>query len=101
MDICFAFGLYSINVLIINLIFAAESFGFNTYQPAYLDLYFKDKNILNGANFASSASGYHNSTAILYVSPFKLSRVLNVSSIVKNMIFVQLNYTILRQLSLI
>ncbi|KAK2433812.1 GDSL esterase/lipase [Trifolium repens] len=43
-----------------------ESFGFNTYQPSYLDLYFKDKNILNGANFASSASGYHNSTAILY-----------------------------------
>ncbi|KAL5056204.1 hypothetical protein RYX36_036886 [Vicia faba] len=48
--------------------FASEIFGFTSYQPAYLSLYIKGKNILNGANFASAGSGYHDSTAKLFHS---------------------------------
>ncbi|XP_045830882.1 GDSL esterase/lipase At5g22810-like [Trifolium pratense] len=57
-------GRFSNGKLVVD--FASESLGFSTYQPAYLSLYFKGKNILNGANFASSVSGYHNSTAKLF-----------------------------------
>ncbi|CAL5212213.1 unnamed protein product [Lathyrus oleraceus] len=48
--------------------FTSEILGFTSYQPAYLSLYIKGKNILNGANFASAGSGYHDSTAKLYHS---------------------------------
>ncbi|CAK8576294.1 unnamed protein product [Lathyrus sativus] len=48
--------------------FASEILGFTAYQPAYLSLYSKGKNILNGANFASAGSGYLDSTAKLYHS---------------------------------
>ncbi|KAF7823300.1 GDSL esterase/lipase [Senna tora] len=46
--------------------FTAENLGFTSYPPAYLNLKAKGKNILNGANFASGASGYYESTAKLY-----------------------------------
>ncbi|XP_058764428.1 GDSL esterase/lipase At5g22810-like [Vicia villosa] len=47
--------------------FASELFGFNSYTPAYLNLITKgDDNLLNGANFASSATGYHYSTVAQY-----------------------------------
>ncbi|OIV99297.1 hypothetical protein TanjilG_17107 [Lupinus angustifolius] len=36
----------------------AEKLGFTSYQPAYLNLEVKGKNLLNGANFASAASGF-------------------------------------------
>ncbi|KAE9620592.1 putative triacylglycerol lipase [Lupinus albus] len=38
--------------------FIAETLGFTSYQPAYLNLEVKGKNLLNGANFASAASGF-------------------------------------------
>lgn len=47
---------------------AAENLGFTTYPPAYLNLQEKGKNLLNGANFASGASGYFDPTAKLYVN---------------------------------
>lgn len=46
--------------------FTAENLGFTTYPPAYLNLQEKGKNLLNGANFASGASGYFDPTAKLY-----------------------------------
>ncbi|XP_013455894.2 GDSL esterase/lipase At5g22810 [Medicago truncatula] len=46
--------------------YASEFAGFTSYQPAYLNLNTKGSNILNGANFASSGSGYHDSTSIQY-----------------------------------
>ncbi|XP_004488333.1 GDSL esterase/lipase At5g22810-like [Cicer arietinum] len=46
--------------------FASEIVGFASYQPAYLNLKVKGKNLLNGANFASYGTGYHQSTATLY-----------------------------------
>lgn len=46
---------------------AAENLGFTSYPPAYLNLKAKGKNLLNGANFASGASGYYDPTAKLYV----------------------------------
>ncbi|XP_020214447.1 GDSL esterase/lipase At5g22810 [Cajanus cajan] len=46
--------------------FTAETIGFTTYPPAYLNLKTKGKNLLNGANFASAASGYYDSTSKLY-----------------------------------
>ncbi|KEH29406.1 GDSL-like lipase/acylhydrolase [Medicago truncatula] len=46
--------------------YASEYAGFSSYQPAYLSLNTKGDNLLNGANFASSASGYHFSIAALY-----------------------------------
>ncbi|RDX76088.1 GDSL esterase/lipase [Mucuna pruriens] len=46
--------------------FTAETLGFTSYPPAYLNLMTKGKNLLNGANFASAASGYFESTAKLY-----------------------------------
>lgn len=55
-------------IIISYTIFAAEAFGFTSYQPPYLSLRVKGNNILNGANFASAGSGYHDSTAKLYVS---------------------------------
>ncbi|CAA0830362.1 GDSL-like Lipase/Acylhydrolase superfamily protein [Striga hermonthica] len=46
--------------------FTAEYLGFHSYQPAYLSRDAKGRNILIGANFASAASGYFDSTALLY-----------------------------------
>ncbi|KAI4334299.1 hypothetical protein L6164_019009 [Bauhinia variegata] len=46
--------------------FTAENLGFTSYPPAYLNLKSKGRNLLNGANFASAASGYYESTAKLY-----------------------------------
>nr|KYP51825.1 GDSL esterase/lipase At5g22810 family [Cajanus cajan] len=46
--------------------YTAENLGFTTYQPAYLNLKVKGKNLLEGANFASAASGYYDSTPKLY-----------------------------------
>ncbi|XP_027347071.1 GDSL esterase/lipase At5g22810-like [Abrus precatorius] len=46
--------------------FTAETLGFTSYPPAYLNLKSKGKNLLNGANFASAGSGYLESTAKLY-----------------------------------
>lgn len=52
-------------------LFAAENLGFTSYPPAYLNLKAKGKNLLNGANFASAASGYYEATAKLYVNTFE------------------------------
>ncbi|CAA0830419.1 GDSL esterase/lipase [Striga hermonthica] len=46
--------------------FTAEYLGFDSYPPAYLTGDAKGRNILTGANFASAASGYHDSTPQLY-----------------------------------
>ncbi|RHN51517.1 putative triacylglycerol lipase [Medicago truncatula] len=46
--------------------YASEFAGFTSYQPAYVNLNTKGNNILNGANFASSGSGYHYLTAKKY-----------------------------------
>ena len=46
----------------------AENLGFTSYPPAYLNLKAKGNNLLNGANFASAASGYYDPTAKLYVN---------------------------------
>ncbi|KAI5412351.1 GDSL esterase/lipase At5g22810 [Lathyrus oleraceus] len=46
--------------------FTAENLGFTTYPPAYLNLQVKGQNLLNGANFASGASGFYGPTAKLY-----------------------------------
>jgi len=54
--------------LIFILFTAAENLGFTSYPPAYLNLEVKGKNLLNGANFASAASGYYDPTAKLYVN---------------------------------
>jgi len=54
--------------LIFVLFTAAESLGFTSYPPPYLNLDVKGTNLLNGANFASAASGYYDSTAKLYVN---------------------------------
>ncbi|QCD88082.1 zeta-carotene desaturase [Vigna unguiculata] len=46
--------------------FTADLLGFTSYPPAYLNLNTKGNNLLNGANFASAASGYYKHTAKLY-----------------------------------
>ncbi|XP_042430856.1 GDSL esterase/lipase At5g03820-like [Zingiber officinale] len=46
--------------------FTVENLGFTSYPPAYLSNEAAGTNLLNGANFASAASGYLNSTANLY-----------------------------------
>ncbi|XP_050214988.1 GDSL esterase/lipase At5g22810 [Mercurialis annua] len=46
--------------------FTAENLGFTSFPPAYLSQKAKGKNLLIGANFASGASGYSDSTAKLY-----------------------------------
>ncbi|KAL2481317.1 GDSL esterase/lipase [Abeliophyllum distichum] len=46
--------------------FTAEYLGFTSYPPAYLSQEARGKNILNGVNFASAASGYFDRTAQLY-----------------------------------
>ncbi|MED6180637.1 hypothetical protein PIB30_011943 [Stylosanthes scabra] len=46
--------------------FTAENLGFTSYPPPYLNLRIKGKNLLNGANFASAASGYYDLTAKLW-----------------------------------
>ncbi|KAG4972224.1 hypothetical protein JHK85_038645 [Glycine max] len=46
--------------------FSTENLGFTSYPPAYLNLKAKGNNLLNGANFASAASGYYDPTAKLY-----------------------------------
>ncbi|KAK4255187.1 hypothetical protein QN277_008214 [Acacia crassicarpa] len=48
--------------------FTAENLGFTSYPPAYVNLKTKGKNLLNGANFASGASGYYELTAKLWHS---------------------------------
>ncbi|XP_057451075.1 GDSL esterase/lipase At5g22810-like [Lotus japonicus] len=45
--------------------FAAETFGFTSYPPAYLNLKIKGNNLLYGANFASAGSGYSSLTSKL------------------------------------
>ncbi|RYQ97909.1 hypothetical protein Ahy_B08g093988 [Arachis hypogaea] len=46
--------------------FTAENLGFTSYPPPYLNLRVKGNNLLNGANFASAASGYYDFTAKLW-----------------------------------
>ncbi|XVF36799.1 hypothetical protein REPUB_Repub19eG0089200 [Reevesia pubescens] len=46
--------------------FIAEIIDFPNYQPPYLSNKAKGKNLLIGANFASAASGYYESTAKLW-----------------------------------
>ncbi|KAJ3670137.1 hypothetical protein LUZ60_010461 [Juncus effusus] len=46
--------------------FTVENLGFSTYPPAYLSPEAQGNNLLNGANFASGASGYWDATAQLY-----------------------------------
>ncbi|CAK8538662.1 unnamed protein product [Lathyrus sativus] len=46
--------------------YTSEFYGFPLHQPAYLQLVSKGNNLLSGANFASSASGYYPSTAARY-----------------------------------
>ncbi|KAL5056203.1 hypothetical protein RYX36_036885, partial [Vicia faba] len=43
-----------------------ENLGFTSHQPAYSTLNIKGDNLLNGASFASSGSGYHDTTAKLW-----------------------------------
>ncbi|KAF7805667.1 GDSL esterase/lipase [Senna tora] len=57
--------------------FTAENLGFTSYPPAYLNLKAKGKSLLNGANFASAASGYYESTAKLYHAIPLSQQVLN------------------------
>jgi len=64
---------------LIHLIYAAETLGFISYQPAYLSLYIKGKYLLNGVNFASSGSGYLDSTARIWVRLIKISYKLSDS----------------------
>ncbi|WOK99386.1 GDSL esterase/lipase [Canna indica] len=45
-----------------------ENLGFTSYPPAYLSNEATGNKLLKGANFASAASGYLDSTANLYVS---------------------------------
>ncbi|KAL8526217.1 hypothetical protein ACS0TY_015436 [Phlomoides rotata] len=45
--------------------FTTEYLGFTSYPPAYLSLEGR-RNILNGVNFASAASGYYDRTAQLF-----------------------------------
>ncbi|KAL0410013.1 UNVERIFIED_CONTAM: GDSL esterase/lipase [Sesamum latifolium] len=44
----------------------ADYLGFNSYPPAYLSQEARGRNILNGVNFASAASGYYENTPQLY-----------------------------------
>ncbi|XP_021899083.1 GDSL esterase/lipase At5g22810-like [Carica papaya] len=46
--------------------FTAENLGFTTYPPPYLSKNARGKKLLTGANFASAASGYYDTTAKLY-----------------------------------
>ncbi|CAL9051454.1 unnamed protein product [Musa banksii] len=46
--------------------FTVENLGFTSYPPAYLSQDATGNNLLHGANFASAASGYLDSTANLY-----------------------------------
>ncbi|CAI9783137.1 unnamed protein product [Fraxinus pennsylvanica] len=46
--------------------FTAENLGFTSYPPAYFSQEANGRNILNGVNFASAASGYYDRTAQLY-----------------------------------
>nr|GMD46128.1 GDSL esterase/lipase At5g03820-like [Ipomoea batatas] len=46
--------------------FIAEYLGFTSYPPAYLSQEANGNSILAGANFASAASGYYDSTPQLY-----------------------------------
>ncbi|CAK8576295.1 unnamed protein product [Lathyrus sativus] len=46
--------------------YASESFGFTSPQPPYANLNTKGDNLLHGASFASSGSGFLDSTAKLY-----------------------------------
>ncbi|XP_010933399.1 GDSL esterase/lipase At5g03810 [Elaeis guineensis] len=46
--------------------FTVENLGFTSYPPAYLSEQATGKNLLSGANFASGASGYLDSTSTLY-----------------------------------
>ncbi|THU45022.1 hypothetical protein C4D60_Mb02t13490 [Musa balbisiana] len=50
--------------------FVVEVLGFTSHPPAYLSKEATGNNLLNGANFASAASGYLDATASLYVSGF-------------------------------
>ncbi|KAE9593159.1 putative triacylglycerol lipase [Lupinus albus] len=46
--------------------FIAEKLGFTSPQPAYFNLEAKGNNLLNGANFASAASGFYDLVPMLY-----------------------------------
>ncbi|KDP34349.1 hypothetical protein JCGZ_11232 [Jatropha curcas] len=46
--------------------FTAENIGFTSYPPAYLSKEAHGTNLLIGANFASAASGFYDTTAKLY-----------------------------------
>ncbi|KAF6147494.1 hypothetical protein GIB67_021320 [Kingdonia uniflora] len=46
--------------------FTAENLGFTSYPPAYLSNQAKGENLLTGANFASAACGYYDTTSRLY-----------------------------------
>ncbi|KAJ1691761.1 hypothetical protein LUZ63_015916 [Rhynchospora breviuscula] len=46
--------------------FAVETLGFSSYPPPYSSSEAQGENLLNGANFASAASGYWDKTALLY-----------------------------------
>ncbi|XP_015898585.3 GDSL esterase/lipase At5g03820 [Ziziphus jujuba] len=46
--------------------FTAEYLGFSSYPPAHLSQEARGNNLLTGANFASAASGYYDTTARLY-----------------------------------
>lgn len=48
----------------------AEYLGFSSYPPAYLSPQGRGRNILNGVNFASAASGYYDRTAQLFVRSY-------------------------------
>ncbi|KAK7262220.1 hypothetical protein RJT34_29783 [Clitoria ternatea] len=66
--------------------FTAETLGFTSYPPAYLNLKTKGNNILNGANFASAASGYHDPTAKLYNSISLSQQLENYKDFQRNLV---------------
>lgn len=55
--------------LLLVFLKTAENIGFTSYPPAYLSKEAEGSNLLIGANFASGASGYYETTAKLYVRP--------------------------------
>jgi len=66
-----SFSELGFDICFIDSFTAADLLGFTSYPPAYLNLNTKGNNLLNGANFASAASGYYKHTAKLYVNTLR------------------------------
>lgn len=66
----FTYVIYHYKKKLFTILSAVDYLGFTSYPPAYLDqeASASGDDLLNGANFASAASGFLDSTATLYVS---------------------------------